>query len=101
MNERAMNEAEPEVTSPDHYQGDGIECMDAMASCLNAVPTQDMGISNAAVYWWGCAFKYLWRWPLKHGDQDLLKCMRCISYLRDELAQSQAREGSGNAGAQD
>lgn len=98
MNERAMNEAEPEVTSPDHYQGDGIECMDAMASCLNAA--QGFSHSNAAVYWWGCAFKYLWRWPLKNGEQDLAKCAQCIGYLQEEL-DKEAPEVFGNAGAQD
>lgn len=88
---------ESDVKSPLHYRGDGIECMDAMASCLNAA--QCMSLSNAAVYWWGCAFKYLWRWPLKNGEQDLAKCAQCIGYLQEELDKV-APEVFGNAGAQ-
>ena len=67
---------------PDHYAGDGqIECMDAMRSMMSgdqyALPAQ-------SAYWWGCAFKYLWRWRRKNGVQDLQKCRQCIDYLISE-----------------
>lgn len=67
------------VEHPDHYVGDGqIECMDAMRSMMSgdqyALPAQ-------SAYWWGCAFKYLWRWRRKNGVQDLEKCKQCIDYL--------------------
>lgn len=67
------------VEHPDHYAGDGqIECMDAMRSMMSgdqyALPAQ-------SAYWWGCAFKYLWRWRRKNGVQDLQKCKQCIDYL--------------------
>lgn len=70
------------VAHPDHYAGDGqIECMDAMRSMMSggqyALPAQ-------AAYWWGCAFKYLWRWRRKDGVQDLQKCRQCIDYLISE-----------------
>lgn len=75
------------VSAPAHYAGaDGIECMDAMRSCMGAVSIQ---LPPIALFWWGCAFKYLWRWPLKNGSQDLEKARRCIGYLLDELG----REG--------
>lgn len=28
-----------------------------------------------------CAFKYLWRWPLKGGLEDLEKCRECLGNL--------------------
>lgn len=33
---------------------------------------------RSTAYWCACAFKYLWRWPLKNGKQDLLKAQECI-----------------------
>lgn len=70
-----------EVSKPAHYQGDGIECMEAMKSMM--APLWDRGLPPEAAYWWGCAFKYLWRWPLKNGSQDLKKARQCIDYLLD------------------
>ena len=60
-----------------HYAGDGkVECKAAMASMM-------AGYDHAAVcsnvsYWCGCAFKYLWRWPLKNNREDLSKARECI-----------------------
>ena len=70
------------VKAPKHYAGNGkIECKDALESML--YPT---GITKPIVnYWWGCAFKYLWRWPLKNGRQDIEKCIQCLEYLKEEL----------------
>ena len=36
-------------------------------------------------YWWGCAFKYLWRWPYKGVREDLEKAKACIDYLLEYL----------------
>lgn len=74
-----------EVSKPAHYQGDGIECMEAMESMMNALKDKE-GLPSIVSYWWGCAFKYLWRWPLKHGRQDLEKAVQCIVYLLNEIA---------------
>lgn len=40
-------------------------------------------VSAPEAYWWGCVFKYLWRWPLKNGLQDLRKARQCLDYLID------------------
>lgn len=65
------------VANPRHYAGDGkISCKDALRSMMNAA-----NIDSEKAYWWGCAFKYLWRWPLKNGVEDLKKCKQCIDYL--------------------
>ena len=69
-----------EVRAPGHYAGDGkIACMDAMRSMLAGYGRALRG-DYEAVFWAVCAFKYLWRWPLKGGVQDLEKARRCIDY---------------------
>lgn len=70
------------VEHPEHYAGDGIECMDALASMMGA---DGLDVEPAQAFWWGNAFKYLWRWPLKNGKQDLEKAARCIEYLLETL----------------
>lgn len=74
-----------EVSKPAHYQGDGIECMEAMESMMNALEVKQE-LPPIVYYWWGCAFKYLWRWPLKHGRKDLEKAVQCILYLLNDIA---------------
>ena len=78
------------VSSPSHYDG-FIECKDALESAMdtgytwkvNETDSKDM--TPMAFYWWGCAFKYLWRWRRKGGIQDLRKCQQCIDFLIGEL----------------
>ena len=66
-----------EIKRPRHYMGDGnIECMDARRSMMTGAD-----VTNEQAFWWGNAFKYLWRWPRKNGRADLLKAQRCIEYL--------------------
>lgn len=71
------------VTDPPHYAGDGkTTCMVAMASMMS--PMRAL-LPNESAYWWGCAFKYLWRWALKGGRVDLYKCIQSIKYLLESL----------------
>lgn len=68
------------ISHPDHYAGHGIECMDAMKSMMYGVD-----VSNIGAYWWGCAFKYIWRIPKKENPaQDILKAMQCLRYMAKE-----------------
>ena len=77
---------ERSVDHPPHYAGDGrIECMDAMRSMMSG----PLDLPPIAAHWWAEAFKYVWRWRLKGGVQDLRKCKRCIDYLIAEVG----REG--------
>lgn len=75
------------VKNPRHYAGDGkISCKDALQSMMSKVMMQP-----EKAYWWGVAFKYLWRWPHKDGRRDLEKCKQCIDYLlelSDDVAQT-------------
>lgn len=66
------------VRNPVHYAGCGIECKDALASMMG--PCSGL-MTPLIAYWWGCAFKYLWRWPLKGGVEDLEKCRECLGNL--------------------
>lgn len=71
------------VKEPKHYAGDGkIACMDALRSMLYG---SEIELSATSIYWWGCAFKYLWRWPWKGGRQDIEKAKQCLAYLEKEL----------------
>lgn len=71
------------VSMPKHYMGNGvIEAMDAMESMMTGA---EANVPSISCYWWGCAFKYLWRWPHKNGKEDLLKAKQCIDYLLASL----------------
>lgn len=70
------------VREPAHYAGDGIiECKHALRSMMSHAP-----VSAVKAYWWGCAFKYLWRWPHKNGLQDIDKAIECMTELRKEAS---------------
>ena len=68
------------VASPSHYKRGGVECKHVMAAMLDGLDlTPEQG------YWYGCAIKYLWRWPKKNGLQDIAKCRECLHILMDTL----------------
>lgn len=69
------------VSDPRHYEGNGtIKCRDALASMM-----AHADVPAEACYYWGCAFKYIWRWHMKDGLQDLYKCRQCIDMLIETL----------------
>ena len=88
---------------PSHYTSGGIECKDAMAAmmgtgyCLQPCANDGKAVNLApiALYWWGCAFKYLWRWIRKNGVQDLKKCKQCIDFLIEEIEPKTTTETKG------
>lgn len=66
------------VTCPRHYAGDGkVECKQALVSMMAGYDASD-AVPRSTAYWCGCAFKYLWRWPLKNDVEDLKKVQECI-----------------------
>lgn len=72
------------VKAPAHYAGDGVtECGVALGSMFTGWVRA--GIGGGAFYWGGCALKYLWRWPLKNGVEDLKKCRECLTRMIDEM----------------
>lgn len=65
------------ITFPRHYMGNGeVECMDAMESMMYGAD-----VDNYQAFWWGAAFKYIWRWPWKNKRQDIEKAIRCLTYI--------------------
>jgi len=55
------------VNHPAHYTAGGIECIDAIAAALTC--------QTDPMWAWltGQVLKYLWRWPMKNGLEDLKK----------------------------
>jgi hypothetical protein len=55
------------VNHPAHYTAGGVECIDAIAAALTCQkdPMQ--------AWLTGQVLKYMWRWPLKNGKEDLRK----------------------------
>lgn len=54
------------VSKPAHYNAGGVECIDALA----AATIELKGIEAVCT---ANAIKYLWRWKLKNGAEDLKK----------------------------
>ena len=82
------------VKEPRHYAGDGTTtCKVAMKSMMNGVRTfiadrEEVSyefVPPMVFYWWGCAFKYIWRWPRKNGLQDIDKAIECLTEMRKEI----------------
>ena len=55
------------VNHPSHYTAGGIECIDAIAAALTCQK------DPMEAWLTGQVLKYLWRWPLKNGVEDLKK----------------------------
>ena len=69
------------VNHPEHYTAGGIECIDAITAALCCQ-------KNPVSAWLtGQIIKYLWRWPLKNGAEDLRKARFYLERLisREEL----------------
>ena len=61
------------VNHPDHYTSGGIECIDAIRASL--------GLSEFADYCKGNIIKYLWRYRLKNGVEDLKKARVYLDWM--------------------
>ena len=72
----SVNHPEPHdpVNHPDHYTQGGIECKDAIKAAVTALGGYEGFLT-------GNAIKYLWRWKLKNGAEDLRKAVFWIQEL--------------------
>ena len=72
---------------PEHYRGDGfITASRAMRSAISRWPVAIAMCSVMAVWWWCCAFKYLWRCMVKGKTlEDIDKTIDCLYKLRKEV----------------
>lgn len=68
-----------EKVNPPRYAGDGISCDQAMFSMQRASCIHDVD----QLWWWGCAFKYIWRFWDKGGARDLDCAIDCIERLKE------------------
>jgi len=68
--------------NPDHYQRDGIECIDAIKAAVQ-------NLTGDEAYCTGNAIKYLRRWKEKGGKTDLKKAMW---YINDMIAEIEDAE---------
>ena len=59
------------------YAHGEVECIDAIRAALTDEEFRGFCKGNV--------MKYLWRWPLKGGAEDLRKCRQCIDYLIGEI----------------
>lgn len=69
------------VNHPAHYTAGGIECIEALAAATE-------GLNGIEAVCTANAIKYLWRWKLKNGIQDLEKAQWYIDYLKKYLTAS-------------
>lgn len=75
------------VKEPAHYAGDGeVDCKRALQSMMS-LDRFRYALKPTSFYWWGCAFKYLWRWPRKNGLQDIDKAIECMFELRSSVSE--------------
>lgn len=62
------------VNHPPHYNAGGIECIDALEAATS-------GLQGVEAFCTANAIKYLWRWKLKNGEEDLQKAVWYINRL--------------------
>lgn len=69
------------VNHPEHYTAGKVECIDALEAATS-------GLTGIEAVCTANAIKYLWRWKLKNGAEDLNKAKWYI----DRLIQRQGKE---------
>lgn len=74
------------VNHPSHYTSGGNECIDAIKAALSC--------HKDPIFSWytGQIMKYLWRWPLKNGIEDLKKAKFYLDHLINDIEKDE--EGS-------
>lgn len=79
VNDANLEQAFDTVQRPAHYNQSGIECIDAIAAAVKG----KSGIEAALV---GNVIKYLWRYELKNGVEDVQKAQWYLERLVKELS---------------
>lgn len=64
--------------SPSHYKQGNIECIEAIdAACVY--------LSNSEAFYVGNVIKYMWRWKIKNGLEDLYKAREYLDKLISKI----------------
>lgn len=79
VNDANLQQAFDTVQRPAHYNQSGIECIDAIAAAVKG----KSGIEASLV---GNVIKYLWRYELKNGVEDIQKAQWYLERLVKELS---------------
>lgn len=66
------------INHPPHYSAGNIECIDAIAEATR-------NLTGILAVCTGNAIKYLWRWSMKGGVEDLKKANWYINRMIKEL----------------
>lgn len=75
------------VNHPPHYNAGGIECIDALEAATS-------GLQGIEAFCTANAIKYLWRWKLKNGEEDLQKAVWYINRLIQRAGAGKRRKGA-------
>ena len=70
-------EKQDAVNHPAHYTQGGIECIEALKACMST--------DEFRGYMKGCLMKYVWRYRLKNGLEDLKKARWYLDRLISEM----------------
>lgn len=81
------------VNSPGHYTQAGIECIDAITAAVSG----KSGIEAVCV---ANVIKYLWRYELKNGVEDVKKAQWYLNRLVSELDKPVTVSGTSRVGCQ-
>lgn len=66
------------IRHPNHYTWRGVEAIDIVKALTR-------GAGGLEAYLLGCSIKYMYRYPMKNGAQDLDKAIQCLKMLREFL----------------
>ena len=84
------------VSHPPHYTSGKVECIDAIESAIHAMQGERAFLTGQVI-------KYLWRWPLKNGVEDLRKARwyldRLIKFVESVESKHDGTESEYNANA--
>lgn len=86
MTDQPTPSAQPvdNVNQPEHYKGNGLECIDAIEAQMN--PEEFLG------YLRGNVVKYLWRWRHKGGVESLRKAQWYLNKLTVAAERKERKE---------
>lgn len=78
------------VNHPSHYTQGGIECIDAINAAVSRLDGYEAWLTGSVI-------KYMWRWKLKNGVEDLKKAQfylnRLIQHESDNNKTTDAERG--------
>lgn len=69
-----MAEKELNAIKPNHYQDCSMQCFENMEIIF--------GKDNIAMFYLENAYKYLWRYKFKNGQEDLRKCKEYLNMFQ-------------------